>query len=115
MKRLLLPFILLFTIPFNTSCIKAITFDVIVTCQDCSYEKMEDKATYGHTYQIKLIPNEGFSLYIFEGVINVSTANTGDITYLLSDEQYDEDTDILTIPGSYINSQITIVANGQIE
>ena len=115
MKKLLLPFIFLLTIPFSTSCIHEITFDVIVTCNDCRYEKIEEKATYGRTYQIKLIPNEGYSLYIFEGVINVSTATTGDITFLLSDSQYDESTDILTIPGNYINSQITITANGQIE
>ncbi|MCQ2796036.1 MAG: hypothetical protein MJ213_01820 [Bacilli bacterium] len=115
MKKLLMPFILLLTIPFSASCIKEITFDVIVTCQNCRYEKIKDKAVFGKTYEIKLIPNEGFSLYILDGVINVSTATTGDITFLLSDAQYNEDTDILSIPGDYVNSQITIVANGQIE
>ena len=110
MKRLLLPFILLLTIPFNTSCIKEITFDVSITGSNCVWDEPA-KALFGHDYHLKIVPNEGYELYVNEGELEVE--NETFILTILGDQIYNQETNELIIPGNYVNSKITIKANAQ--
>ncbi len=113
MKRLLLPLALLFTIPFCSSCVDDITFDVVVYCTNCTYEKFEDKAMMGKTYKIKLVPDEGYflSVGLSTGGITVARGDIEeDITFMISSDEYDEETDILTIGGNLVSGKLTINA-----
>lgn len=112
MKKLLLPFILLFTIPFNASCIKAITFKVEITGTHCTWDEPVD-AIMGKTYKLRIVPDEGYELYVNEGELEVK--NETFILTLLGDQLYNKDTDELIIPGNYVNSKITISANASNE
>lgn len=65
MKKLLLPFILLFTIPFNASCIKEIVYGVTITNPDanCEYVASSNKAIRGRNYTVDIISiAEGYFL-----------------------------------------------------
>lgn len=66
MKKLLLPFILLFTIPFNSSCIKEITFNVTVKYgevgnENCSWDE-PTIAYMGKDYSLRFYVKEGWQL-----------------------------------------------------
>lgn len=104
MKKLLLPFIFLFTIPFNTSCIHEITFKVFITGKYCSWEEPVKDAIYGKDYSIKIIPDPTY--YLLDGDFVVKNKIHDLSLYHL----YEPSTQTLTIPGEHVNSEITIYA-----
>lgn len=110
MKKLLLPFIFLLAIPFSTSCIHEITFDVVITGSNCTWDEPK-KALFGREYRLKIIPDDGYELYVNDGELEVE--NETFILTLLGDQLYNQKTNELIIPGNYVNSKITIRANAQ--
>lgn len=108
MKKLLLPFILLSTIPFNASCIKEITFEVVITGSNCKWDEPVTKALYGREYRMKIVPDDGYELFVNEGELEVR--NETHILTLLGDSLYNQETDELIIPAEYVSSKITISA-----
>ena len=110
MKRLLFAFALLFSIPFSSSCIKEITYPVEITGSNCTWEKPK-QAIRGRTYTIKITPNEGYELYVQEGVLEVE--NEIHILTIYGDDLYNIETSELTIPGEHVISKLTIKANAQ--
>lgn len=108
MKKFLLPLILLSTIPFNASCVKEITFDVVITGSNCSWDEPVKKALYAHEYRMKIVPFAGYELYVNEGELEAH--NETHILTLLGDSLYNQETDELIIPAEYVTSKITISA-----
>ena len=110
MKRLLFAFALLFSIPFSSSCIREITYNVEVTGSHCTWDEPK-QAIRGRTYKIKIIPEEGYELIVMEGNLEIETKSF--ILTIFGDEMYNQDTNEVIIPGSYVTSKITIKANAQ--
>ena len=119
MKRLLLAFALLFTIPFNASCVKEIPIEVVVSGSHCNWKKPVENAILAHTYKIKIEPDPNYELYLgseveekVEGIV-VKKPGGLDITGLLGPEDYNEETYILTIPGRFVSEKLIIIAEAQ--
>lgn len=113
-KAIFLGFLFSF-IPFNSSCVTEVNFNVKIIGTNCSWEEPIKNAIRGKDYLVVIKPNNGYELYIDElnKCLLVSTINAGDITALLKDDAYNKISSTLTIPSIYISSDITITANAK--
>ncbi|MCQ2792515.1 MAG: hypothetical protein MJ208_03215 [Bacilli bacterium] len=108
MKKLLLSLILLFTIPFNASCIKEITFTVTVDYADpnnkhCHWDK-PTIAYMGKDYTLRFYDDEGWELFHDRLSIYIKTSHFDPI----EEANWTYENHLMTIKGQFVDSDIEI-------